>query len=308
MTIAIAPRQTSLITANLICMASMLIWAAGLPAASLIIPLLPAQQLNATRMTLAALSLLPFWALLEGRAVLWRAGWGKGVLVGAFISLGAWCLIMGQSRTDAVTVAVISASMPVVGIALEVVLDGRKLSPALVIGLVLSLLGGIVALDLGTGGLSFGIGALFCLGSVLSFTVGSRLTVTAFPALSPLGRTAITLAGAAVASSAVAIAQIAIGAAPAIDYSSFGLREWAAMAMFSIGSLGLSQVMWIMSVGRLGIGLSALHINAAPFYVMLILFAFGAGWNWTQAFGAAIVGVGVLVAQGLIPIFSRKAS
>ena len=72
-----------------------------------------------------------------------------------------------------------------------------------------------------------------------------------------------------------------------------------------VGSLALSQVLWIKSVGRLGIGLAALHINAAPFYVMLILFAFGAPWNWTQALGAAIVGLGVLVAQGVIPL-TRK--
>ena len=47
------------------------------------------------------------------------------------------------------------------------------------------------------------------------------------------------------------------------------------MLLFSIGALGLSQLLWIMSVERLGIGLSAMHINAAPFYVMLILFALG---------------------------------
>jgi hypothetical protein len=65
--------------------------------------------------------------------------------------------------------------------------------------------------------------------------------------------------------------------------------------------------MWIMSVERLGIGLSALHINAAPFYVMLILFALGAGWNWTQAGAAAVVGLGVLVAQGIITLpFGRR--
>jgi hypothetical protein len=49
--------------------------------------------------------------------------------------------------------------------------------------------------------------------------------------------------------------------------------------------------MWIMSVERLGIGLSALHINAAPFYVMLILFLFGGSWSWTRAAAAALVGL-----------------
>jgi hypothetical protein len=38
---------------------------------------------------------------------------------------------------------------------------------------------------------------------------------------------------------------------------------------------------------------------------MLILFAFGAAWNWQQALGAAVVGLGVLVAQGIIPLNRR---
>jgi hypothetical protein len=55
-----------------------------------------------------------------------------------------------------------------------------------------------------------------------------------------------------------------------------------------------------MAVGQLGIGLSSLHMNAVPFYVMIIMFALGAAWNWPQAYGAVIVALGVLIAQGLI--------
>ena len=69
--------------------------------------------------------------------------------------------------------------------------------------------------------------------------------------------------------------------------------------------MAISQVLWIMSVERLGIGLSSLHINAAPFYVMIILFAMGQPWNWSQALAAALVGFGVLVAQGIIPLGRR---
>ena len=75
------------------------------------------------------------------------------------------------------------------------------------------------------------------------------------------------------------------------------------------GGLAISQVLWIVSIGNIGIALSSLHMNATPFYVMLILFAMGGVWNWTQAFAAAIVGFGVLIAQGVIPLwgFSRLA-
>ena len=41
---------------------------------------------------------------------------------------------------------------------------------------------------------------------------------------------------------------------------------------------------------------------------MLMLFALGGSWSWTQALAAAIVGVGVLVAQDLIPLRRRHTS
>ena len=295
------PATTSLLTANLICMASMLIWAAGLPAADRLIPLLPGDQLTALRMLMAAAAVAAFWVLREGLRPAMRVNWLKGIAVGSLIGLGAWFLILGQARGGAVTAAVISSTLPVVGIALEVLLDGRKLTLALVLGLLLSLVGGVMALDLGTGGMSLGFGALLCFGSVVSFALGSRLTVTAFPQETPYGRTAVTLVGAAVAVSVAAGLQWALGG-PAPTVAGWGWGDWGRMALFSVGALGISQVMWIMSVERLGIGLSALHINAAPFYVMLILFALGAPWNWTQAAAAAIVGLGVLIAQGLIPL------
>jgi drug/metabolite transporter (DMT)-like permease len=301
--------QTSLFTANMICMASMLIWAAGLPAADLLIPLLIPEQLNALRMTLAGVFLVVLWALLEGLGPLLRVNWLKGIAVGSLIGLGAWFLIRGQAIGGAVTAAVISSTLPVVGIAIEVALDGRKVTLALILGLVLSLVGGVLALDTGGAGagLSMGWGALLCFCSVVSFTIGSRLTVTAFPKETPVGRTAVTLFGAAVAACIVAGLQVAFGGEMP-SFASWGAKEIGAILLFSVGALGISQVMWIMSVERLGIGLSALHINAAPFYVMLILFALGAAWSWPQAFAAALVGLGVLIAQGILPLpFGRRA-
>jgi drug/metabolite transporter (DMT)-like permease len=303
-------RQSSLLTANLICMGSMLIWAAGLPAADHLIPMLIPEQLNALRMLLAGGFLVVVWALFEGFGPLRRTNWLKGIAVGSLIGLGAWFLIKGQAIGGAVTAAVISSTLPVVGIALEVALDGRKVTLALILGLLLSLAGGVMALDLGAGGagggLSLAWGAVLCFCSVVSFTIGSRLTVTAFPKETPLGRTAVTLTGAAIAALVVAGGQVGLGGEMP-SFAAWGWKEIGAILLFSVGALGISQVMWIMSVERLGIGLSALHINAAPFYVMLILFALGGLWNWPQAFAAALVGLGVLIAQGILPLpFGRR--
>ena len=283
------------------CMLSMLIWAMGLPAATLLLATVPPLPLTAARMLMAAACLLPLWGLVEGFGALRTAPWRKGVFIGGgTLGLGAFLLVLGQGMTDAVTVAVISASMPVVGIAIEVLLDGRKLSRNLVVGVLLSLLGGWLALDDGPDGMSLGMGAALCFVSVVVYTLGSRLTVTSFVALSPLGRTTVTLTGAAMATT-VAASGAALAGASAPQWQALGWTELGALAIFAIGGLAISQFLWIRSVGHLGIALSSLHINATPFYVMLIMFALGGHWSWSQAAAAALVGLGVLVAQGLVP-------
>ena len=293
------PQTRAPLFANFICMLSMLVWAAGLPAADLLIGKVPPLQLTAARMAMAALVLLPLWVVLEGPAPLKSARWGKGIVIGGLsIGLGAFMLVIGQSMTGSVTVAIISASMPLIGIAIEVLLDGRKLTLALILGLILALIGGVMALGSGAASLNLGLGALFCFASVLTFTIGSRLTVTAFPDLTPMGRTTVTLTGAAILTSLAALIHMGIGAETP-NWALLGWREFGALAIFSIGGVAISQLLWIMSVGQLGIGLASLHINATPFYVMLILFAFGAAWSWPQAIAAAVVGLGVLIAQGV---------
>jgi drug/metabolite transporter (DMT)-like permease len=61
--------------------------------------------------------------------------------------------------------------------------------------------------------------------------------------------------------------------------------------------LGISQILWIKAVSQLGIGIASFHLNAVPFYVMLMLFILGDQWIWRQAIGALVVITGVIIAQ-----------
>ena len=292
--------KLNMVRANLLCMLSMLVWALALPAADLLIASVPPLPLTAARMALASACLLPLWWWFEGGAALRNAPWARAMLIGgSTIGGGAFMLVVGQGMTNAVTVALVSASMPLIAIAIEVVLDARRLTAALVVGVLLSLGGGAMAMGSGTGGVGLGLGALLCFLAVLLFTLGSRATVTAFALLTPLGRTTVTLTGAALTTCAAAGLNALLGGA-APQWALLGFKEFAALALFSIGGLAISQMLWIMSVGSLGIALSSLHINATPFYVMGTLFALGGAWNWTQAWAAAVVALGVLVAQGIV--------
>jgi drug/metabolite transporter (DMT)-like permease len=292
--------QRSLLIANLICLASMVIWASGLPAANLIIPHMPPIALTAARALLATAVLLPIWWLLEGRAAVLGADWLRGAWVG-FVTLGlaSVFVVIALQFNDPVTVAIVTAIMPVAGILLECVADRRPFTRALALGLVLSLIGGIVAVSGSEGELTFGIGVLAALASVLCYTWGSRETVRALPDLSPLGRSTVTVGGGAAVALVAALADGMIrGAWPA--WQAIGWPEFAGLAIFGIGSMAISQLLWIISVGRIGIGAASMHMNAVPFYVMLIVFLTGGPWSWLQTFGAAIVVLGALVAQGLV--------
>ena len=278
----------------------MVIWASGLPAADLIIPHMPAVALTAARASLAAAVLLPVWWLLEGRSAVIGADWLRGAWVG-FVALGlaSVFVILALRFNDPVTVAIVTAVMPVAGIVLECVADKRPLTRALVLGLVLSVVGGIIAVSGSEGHLDFGIGVLAALASVLCYTWGSRETVKALPDLSPLGRCTVTVAGCAGVMLVAAVGDgLLRGAWP--DWGAIGWAQFGGLAIFGIGSMAISQLLWIISVGRIGIGAASMHMNAVPFYVMLMVFALGGPFSWLQTLGALIVVTGALIAQGLI--------
>jgi drug/metabolite transporter (DMT)-like permease len=299
MTTTPLPHQ-GLLTANIICLVSMVIWAAGLPAADLIIPHMPPVALTAARATLAALVLVPIWWAVEGFDGVRQADWLRGAWVG-FVALGlaSVCVVIALALTDSVTVAIVTATMPVAGIVLEWALDKRPFTAALALGLLLSIIGGLVALACGVTRIDLGLGALAALASVICYTWGSRETVKALPGMTALGRSAVTVAGAAVV---MLIAAVADGMVRDVwpNWQAIGIREFSGLAIFGIGSMAVSQMLWILSVGRIGIGAASLHMNAVPFYVMLIVFLFGGAWNWWQTAGAVIVVMGAFVAQGLI--------
>lgn len=292
--------RRSLVVSNLICLASMVTWAAGLPAADLIIPHVPPVALTACRALLAAAVLLPIWWLVEGSKVVLSANWLRGAWVG-FVTLGlaSFFVIIALQYNDPVTVAIVSAVMPVIGIVLECLADHRPFTRALAVGLVLSVAGGLIAVSGAEGEVSFGIGVLAALASVTFYTWGSRETVKAFPDLTPLGRSTITIAGGAIVATVAALADgTLLGQWP--DWAAIGWVEFGGLAAFSIGSMAIAQLLWIVSVGRIGIGAASMHMNAVPFYVMLMVFLAGGPWNWAQTVGAGIVVTGAAIAQGLI--------
>lgn len=287
----------SVILANAACMGSMLVWAIGFPLADALLAVLPPVTVTALRLVSASAFLLPVWFLLEGWQAMRGARWIRGLAVGAIgMGGGSLLLIFGQSRTDGITTSVIAATMPIIGIALECFLDGRRLTGRIVLGILLSAAGGVAVYAARMGNLNLGLGAFATLASTVIFTWASRASVKALPGLSAVGRTTVTIAGGMLLVILVQAALPAVGG-EVVPWHLIGAREWAYGAAYGAGSMALSQVLFLIGVAGLGIGVAAMHTNVAPFYVMVFALAFGDSWSWPSALAATLVLAGVVLAQ-----------
>lgn len=291
----IRPAQTSAVTGNLLGMTSMMVWAAGFPAAEALLQTWDPVPVVAGRVLFAMLLLLPLWLILDPGG-LRRPGLGRGMVVGAIgFGGGALTILIAQWFTDPVTVAIIAAASPLTATVVEWAYDRTPLSRPFLIGLVLTVIGGAVATGGGVPG-DLGIGAALALASCFLYSWGSLRTIRDLPEHGTLGRTTVTLAGALVMLWVVLAAGLATGITPAPPDPVAG-RSLGLLAVYGLGAMAISQFLWIASVDRLGVAVASFHINLSPFYVMLLMLALGGTWSWAQAMGAVIVGSGVVIAQ-----------
>ncbi|MCC5972773.1 MAG: DMT family transporter [Rubellimicrobium sp.] len=287
------------LSGNVLAIASMMVWAAGFPAAEVLLLTWDPVAVVLARFASAMAFLIPIWFMLEGGQALRGAGWGKGFAIGGIgFGAGAWLILLAQWFTDPVTVAIIAAATPLAATIVDWLYNRTSLTRSFVIGLVAAVLGGVIATGILTGTAlprQFGIGAGLAVVSGFLFSWASFMTVRAFPDLTALGRTVVSLTGGLVFLALAFALMLSMGLAvvpPPPDATSLSM-----LAVYGIGALAISQVLWMGSVERLGVSVASFHINAAPFYVMLILLALGGGWSWPQAIGAAVVASGVILAQ-----------
>ncbi|MEJ2178451.1 MAG: DMT family transporter, partial [Gammaproteobacteria bacterium] len=210
---------------------------------------------------------------------------------------GAILLLVGQKMSDPDTPAIAAAMMPIAGAALEVVLDGRRLRPPLLLGILLALVGGYLATGVTLTDSTFGFGAFLCVIAVMLFAWATRATTRNFATLSPLGQTTVTLVGGLIFMSLAYIVSFGTWYQEAA-VGELEVRHVILLLVFSFASLALAQLLWIWAAGGLGILLASFHMNAVPFYVMVTVVVFLDGtWDWRQAIGAAFVATGVIISQ-----------
>ncbi len=291
-----AALRANLLSGNALGMVSMLFWAAGFPAAELLLDTWPPVALIAARLLMVLVLLLPLWLAIDGVHVLANASWRRGIWVGGIgFGFGTWLLLISQSLTDPVTVALIASAMPIAATLIELFYRVRRPSRLFLIGMAASVTGGIIA-TWGKSPTDFGLGGLAAVASCFLFAWASFCTVRDLPNLTALGRTTLTFIGAAIVVVILFLGTTLAGV-DVMPRAPVDGRQITLLIVYAIGAMALSQVCFIAAIARLGVAVTSLHINIAPFYVMVIMTVLGATWSWQQAFGAAIVGLGVIVSQ-----------
>ena len=289
--------DSGVLKSNLICIFSIVFYAMGFPAAEFLLDDWDVISIVAARNTLAFILIFFIWILYEGFQEVRVAKWNKGFWIGAIgFGIGSFFVLLLQSITSPVIAALMVATMPVAAVTLEIFLDGRKMTRWFLFGIVLVLFGGFIASGANLKNDSIGLASFLGITGVGLFAWGSRATVKNLPGMSLLGQVAVTTSG--MVGSAVFVYFVSsiffdITESPSqITYEHLGL-----ILIYACLAIGISQILWIKSVAQLGIGLSSFHLNAAPFYVMLMLFLLGNSWIWHQTLGAVIVISGVIIAQ-----------
>ena len=291
--------DSEIIKSNVILVVAISIFALGFPAAEFLLDDWDVVTVIAVRNVFAFVLLFIIWIALEGSGVLRTANWIKGFWIGGIgFGIGSFLLLFVQSITSPVIAALAAATMPLAAVALEVILDGRKMTQWFLIGIILVLFGGFVATGATFDGINFDLrlGTLLVFIPAAIFAWGSRATVKNLPGMTSLGQTTITTFGMVVFSLVLYVIcnlffQF-IGPYPEITIRHFGL-----LLIYAWFGFAISQIFWIRGVRGLGIGIASFHLNALPFYVMLFLFLLGESWNWQQAIGAVIVTTGVILSQ-----------
>lgn len=281
---------------NALGLTAMMIWAMSFPAADALLMTWDPMALIVTRFVMSMLFLIPIWIMLEGWEAVRSAPWLRGILVGGpTFGIATYLLLVSQQMTSAVTVAVLSATLPVASTLVEVVAGERRLRGRFVLGLVLSVVGAIVA----TGqveAVSLGWGAVLMLITVTLYALGSYWAVRQFPEATPMARTTLPLAGGLVTSFLIYSAMILSGM-DVIPNHHIDAREWVWLLIFALAGMAISQLLWVAAVAQIGVALASFHVNATPFYVMIFMLFLGVAWDWYAAIGTSIVILGVLIAQ-----------
>ncbi|MAI19138.1 MAG: hypothetical protein CBC71_09645 [Rhodobacteraceae bacterium TMED111] len=287
--------SNSPIAGNSLALISIFLFAAGFPAAEVLLEVWHPITLMFFRLILAIVTLVILWIFMEGLSQVLNAPWFKGIKIGILgFGIGTNLLLFAQWFTDPVTVALLATLIPISAAILEVWDGRRKLTTKFALGLIASITGGIIAVSENIS-IDLGWGVLMALASGFFYMWASDKSVTKLPEISSIARSTITFTGAALFTTFSFVIFLILGFIE-IPNEVTG-AQFFSLIIYSVIAMAISHVFFIIAVDKVGVAITSLHLNFAPFYVMIIIFLLGGTWDLRAIIGASIVAFGVWLAQ-----------
>ncbi len=285
------------LSGNAFAFASMITWATALPATEILLETWHPLATSVGRLLFGGIALTGALIMMGRTREILHAPWKDVFIIGG-VALGGATITLnwGLALSNPITAAIILTSMPAVALIFGVVRGEERLSLKLVTGILLAICGGAWASLSGQSGvLGFEGGEPLLLLSVIFFVWYSRAAVRQLPMLSATAKSGLTLAAGGVVVGAVVVAIHFLGV-ETVTFEpspvSIALLLWVACI-----SNGFAIVLWLISIERIGIIVTAIHMNMVPFYVMLCVVALGGTVSLGQTTGALLVMAGVVISQ-----------
>ncbi|HAS81544.1 MAG TPA: EamA family transporter, partial [Verrucomicrobia bacterium] len=201
----------------------------------------------------------------------------------------------GLQSTDAGRAALIIGCTPVCIAALSAVLERRCLAWPVMVGIVLSLLGGMVVIAKGnwrgllSGQLSSGDVMIF--GCVLLWTVYTLLARPVMKTIPPL----ITVAWSCIVGT-VLLLPFALANGLGQDIVGVGNSEWLALVYLGVLATALAYYWYYLAIRQVGTAVTGIFINLVPLFAVLLSGVFlKERLHWSSALGGVLVIAGVFV-------------
>ena len=283
---------------NFLCFLAMIFWSVGFPAGEILLETWGTLSLVFIRTFLGVALLLCIWIIFDGYKEVLSSKWYKGIFIGGIgFGFGATFLLYGQKISDPVTPAIAVAMTPVSGMLVEIIFDKRKMNFQIILGILIVLFGGLLASGIIFFPKSLNFGFFYCYLATLFFGWGTQATSKSLPKMSTIGRTTITLIGSVLCMGVLCLGSLFFDK-ELITIGNYDKYSLFLLFLFSVFSLAIAQSLWIWGSKKLGVMFASLHMNAVPFYVMVIMYIlFHNSWDSIQAYGALIVAFGVFFSQ-----------
>lgn len=278
---------------NLAAFMSTILWASAFPVTQRLLQTWDALPLAAARLGLASVTMLVMALISRQLPIPQPLPWRDIVRLGGLgVAVSVLCLLAGQALSDDVTASAIATMQPVAAALVGFASGRERLGRLQIMGVLLAVSGALV-ISPAAQGAGFRGGEPLLIANVFLWVWYSHGARERLGGLGAFAAGGLTMA---VASLTLATGTVVVSpfAPQAID-----LRPAMLLPLLWMGviGIGLSVPLWLASVRMLGLTIASLHINLAPFYVILIGLVLGGTIGGQQILGACLVATGAIIAQ-----------